>query len=75
MSSLHPQLVKNLQVLHALNKVCQPLKTIFITSDKDMKVALLAAERGIRTYGSDWLMKCVMRQELDLNAPQFAEPL
>jgi hypothetical protein len=29
----------------------------------------------MRTFSSDWLMNCIMRQELDLEAQQFAESL
>ena len=50
-------------------------KTIFVACEEDMEVALLAVKKGIWTFSSDWLMNCVMRQELDLEAPQFAESL
>ncbi|GFP90911.1 mediator of DNA damage checkpoint protein 1 [Phtheirospermum japonicum] len=42
---------------------------------KDMKEALSAVKMGIWTFSSEWLMNCIMRQELDLEAPQFAESL
>lgn len=50
-------------------------ETIFIASEEDMEEGLAAVKRGISTFSSDWLMNCVMRQELDLDAPQFAESL
>lgn len=50
-------------------------RTIFVACEEDMDEALLAVKKGIWTFSSDWLMNCVMRQELDLQAPQFAESL
>ena len=40
-----------------------------------MDEALLAVKSGIRTFSSEWFMNCIMKQELDLDAPQFAESL
>ena len=50
-------------------------KTIFVASEEDMEDALSAVKKGILTFSSEWLMNCIMRQELDLDAPQFAESL
>lgn len=50
-------------------------QTIFIASEEDMEEALLAVKRGIRTFSTDWFMNCIMKQELELDAPQFAESL
>ncbi|XP_051202857.1 uncharacterized protein [Lolium perenne] len=50
-------------------------KTIFLACEEGMELAMDAAKRGIRTFSTDWLMTCVMKQELDLEAPQFAESL
>lgn len=50
-------------------------KTIFIACEEDMDEALSAVKKGIWTFSSDWFMNCVMKQELDLGAPQFAESL
>ncbi|KAF3336773.1 Mediator of DNA damage checkpoint protein 1 [Carex littledalei] len=50
-------------------------KIIFMASEEDMKDALDASKRGVRVFSSEWLMNCVMKQELDLEAPQFAESL
>ncbi|KAK9128880.1 hypothetical protein Syun_017677 [Stephania yunnanensis] len=63
------------KVLCNLKKASEPSKTIYIACEEDMVEALSAAKRGIRTYSSDWFMCCIMRQELDLQAPQFAESL
>lgn len=52
-----------------------PSKTIFIACEEDMDEALLAVKKGIWIFGSEWFMSCIMRQELDLEAPQFAESL
>ncbi|GLT74180.1 hypothetical protein SLA2020_459930 [Shorea laevis] len=62
-------------IIHGLDKVNEAWNTIFIASEDDMEEALSAAKRGILTFSSDWLMNCVMGQELDLDAPQFAESL
>ncbi|KAK8950318.1 hypothetical protein KSP40_PGU002160 [Platanthera guangdongensis] len=53
----------------------EPTKTIFIACKEDMVEALLAAKMGGRTFTSDWLMNCVMTQQLDLDPPQFTESL
>ncbi|KAK8959540.1 hypothetical protein KSP40_PGU011487 [Platanthera guangdongensis] len=58
-----------------LRSMVEPAKTIFISCEEDMEEALLAAKMGVRTFTSDWLMNCVMTQELDLDAHQFAESL
>ncbi|PIA48277.1 hypothetical protein AQUCO_01400695v1 [Aquilegia coerulea] len=62
-------------VVRSLSKVHEPLKTIFVACEEDMEEAMLAAKSGISTYSSEWFMSCVMRQELDMQAPQFAESL
>lgn len=50
-------------------------KTIFVACEEDMDEALSAVKKGIWTFSSDWFMNCIMKQELDLGAPQFAECL
>ena len=50
-------------------------KTIYVASEVEMKEALVAVNRGIWTFSSEWFMNCVMKQELDFDAPQFAESL
>ncbi|KAK8948352.1 hypothetical protein KSP39_PZI005983 [Platanthera zijinensis] len=62
-------------VILDLWNMVEPVKTIFTACEKDMEEALLAAKMGVRTFTSDWLMNCVMTQELDLVAHQFAESL
>ncbi|XVE95859.1 hypothetical protein REPUB_Repub02eG0170400 [Reevesia pubescens] len=62
-------------IIRGLDKVNEASKTIFIACEEDMEEALSALKKGIRTFSSDWLMNCVMKQELDLEAPQFAESL
>lgn len=63
------------QVISGLKKVKEPSKTIFVACEEDMEEARFAVKKGIRTFSTDWLMNCVMTQELDLEAPQFAESL
>ncbi|KAK8926386.1 hypothetical protein KSP39_PZI018625 [Platanthera zijinensis] len=58
-----------------LRSMVEPTKTIFIACEEDMEEALLAAKMGVRTFTSDWLMNCVMAQEIDLDAHQFTESL
>ncbi|KAG8646596.1 hypothetical protein MANES_09G016500v8 [Manihot esculenta] len=62
-------------IISGLDKVNEASKTIFVACEEDMEEALSAAKKGIRTFSSDWLMNCVMKQELDLQALQFAESL
>lgn len=62
-------------VICDLNKVTIPQKTIFVASEEDMEEALSAVKKGLWTFSNDWLINCIMRQELDLDAPQFAESL
>ncbi|KAM2242216.1 hypothetical protein ACFX1S_009200 [Malus domestica] len=62
-------------IIGELEKVNEASKTIFVACEEDMEKVSLAIEKGIWTFSSDWLMNCVMRQELDLEAPQFAESL
>ncbi|XP_024922639.3 uncharacterized protein LOC107431598 isoform X1 [Ziziphus jujuba] len=62
-------------VIGGLKKVKEPSRTIFVACEEDMEEARFAVKKGIWTFSSDWLMNCVMSQELDLEAPQFAESL
>lgn len=50
-------------------------RTIFVACEEDTDEALLAVKSGVRTFNSEWFMNCIMKQELDLDAPQFAESL
>ncbi|KAL3339189.1 hypothetical protein AABB24_028030 [Solanum stoloniferum] len=62
-------------VIRELNQVKDESKTIFVACEEDMDEALSAVKKGIWTFSSDWFMNCIMKQELDLGAPQFAECL
>ncbi|KAK4373726.1 hypothetical protein RND71_009110 [Anisodus tanguticus] len=62
-------------VIRGLDQVKDESKTIFVACEEDMDEALSAVKKGIWTFSSDWFMNCVMKQELDLGAPQFAESL
>ncbi|XP_009597056.1 BRCT-containing protein 1-like isoform X1 [Nicotiana tomentosiformis] len=62
-------------VIHGLHQVKDDSKTIFVACEEDMDEALSAVKKGIWTFSSDWFMNCIMKQELDLGAPQFAESL
>lgn len=62
-------------VIRGLNQVKDECKTIFVACEEDMDEALSAVKKGIWTFSSDWFMNCIMKQELDLGAPQFAECL
>ncbi|XP_021741099.1 uncharacterized protein LOC110707378 [Chenopodium quinoa] len=57
------------------SKRSEKSSTIFVASEEDMEEALLAVKNGLRTFSSEWFMTCIMKQELDLDAPQFAESL
>ncbi|XP_039128831.1 uncharacterized protein LOC120264968 isoform X3 [Dioscorea cayenensis subsp. rotundata] len=62
-------------VIAKLANIKEPSRTIFLACEEDMTEALAAAKKGVRTFSSDWFMNCIMRQELDLEGPQFAESL
>lgn len=64
-----------MQIIAKLSQVNAASKTIFVACEEDMDEAIVAVKKGIWTFSSDWLMNCVMRQELDFEAPQFAESL
>lgn len=64
-----------IQVNIGFAKISEKSRTIFIACEEDMDEALLAVKSGVRTFSSEWLMNCIMKQELDLDAPQFAESL
>ncbi|KAL8095318.1 uncharacterized protein LOC141689960 [Apium graveolens] len=63
------------KVIHGMDKVNEASKTIYVASEVEMKEALVAVNKGIWTFSSEWFMNCVMKQELDFDAPQFAESL
>uniref|UniRef100_A0A452YZL8 BRCT domain-containing protein n=14 Tax=Triticinae TaxID=1648030 RepID=A0A452YZL8_AEGTS len=63
------------KIISKLDEIDEPSKTIFLACEEGMELAMDAAKRGIKTFSSEWLMTCVMRQEVDLDAPPFAESL
>ncbi|KAK1408494.1 hypothetical protein QVD17_40324 [Tagetes erecta] len=62
-------------VIRNVEKVKDSSKSIYVASEDDMEEALLAIKKGISTFSNEWLMNCVMKQDLELDAPQFAESL
>ncbi|CAJ2671573.1 unnamed protein product [Trifolium pratense] len=62
-------------VISGLEKVNEGSITIFVTCEEDIEETIMASKKGIRTFSSEWFMNCVMRQELDLEAPQLIESL
>ncbi|VAH06757.1 unnamed protein product [Triticum turgidum subsp. durum] len=63
------------KIISKLDDIDEPSKTIFLACEEGMELAMDAAKRGIKTFSSEWLMTCVMKQEVDLDAPPFAESL
>ncbi|KAG4396194.1 hypothetical protein GLYMA_19G134000v4 [Glycine max] len=62
-------------VISGLEKVNETSTKIFVACEEDTEEAMIAAQKGIWTFSSEWFMNCVMRQELDLEASQFAASL
>ncbi|KAL7587639.1 hypothetical protein Lser_V15G38701 [Lactuca serriola] len=62
-------------VIGSVEKAKDSGKTIFVASEEGMEEALSAVKKGIATFSNEWFMNCVMKQELDLEAPKFAESL
>ncbi|KAH7330824.1 hypothetical protein KP509_20G003800 [Ceratopteris richardii] len=54
-------------------KLCR--ETVVIACEDDISEALMAAKEGLATFSSEWLMSCIMKQELDRTSSQFAESL
>ncbi|WVZ98307.1 hypothetical protein U9M48_043768 [Paspalum notatum var. saurae] len=63
------------KIIKKLSELDEPSQTIFLVCEEETELALLAAKSGIKTFSSDWFMSCVMKQELDLEAPQFTVSL
>ncbi|KXG21877.1 uncharacterized protein LOC8077933 [Sorghum bicolor] len=59
------------KIIKKLSELDEPSLTIFLVCEEEAELALVAAKSGIKTFSSDWFMSCVMKQELDLEAPQF----
>ncbi|RLN27565.1 mediator of DNA damage checkpoint protein 1 isoform X1 [Panicum miliaceum] len=63
------------KIIKRLSELDEPSHAIFLVCEEETELALVAAKRGIKTFSSDWFMSCVMKQELDLEAPQFTVSL
>ncbi|GJN14379.1 hypothetical protein PR202_gb01202 [Eleusine coracana subsp. coracana] len=63
------------KIIQKLSESEEASKTIFLVCEEETELALVAARNGIKTYSSDWFMGCVMKQELDLEAPEFTVSL
>lgn len=64
-----------MQVLANLEEAIGCLDAIVVACEEDISEALMAAKAGLPTYSSEWLMSCIMKQELDVTNTQFAESL
>lgn len=62
-------------MIGGVNKVKEVTKAIYIGCVEDTVGALFAAKKGVWTFSSEWLMNCVMKQQLELQVPQFVESL
>ncbi|XP_050229810.1 uncharacterized protein LOC126678936 isoform X2 [Mercurialis annua] len=62
-------------IICGLKKINEASSTIYIACEEDMEEALSAAKKGLLSFCSEWLMNCIMRQDLDLQALQFAQSL
>lgn len=63
------------KVLSSLEEAKGSSSAIVVACEDDISEALMAAKAGLPTYSSEWLMCCIMRQELDMTTPQFTESL
>ncbi|VFR02656.1 unnamed protein product [Cuscuta campestris] len=59
-------------VIGRVEKVKDKDKSIFVACEEDTDEAQLAAQKGIRCFSSEWFMNCIMKQQLDIGASQFA---
>ncbi|KAG6553336.1 hypothetical protein Mapa_005070 [Marchantia paleacea] len=48
---------------------------IVIASEEDTELAMAAAKEGLYTYNSDWLLTCIVKQDLDFSVAQLPESL
>lgn len=62
-------------MISGVNKIKQPSRTIYIGCEKDIVGALFAARKGVWSFSSEWLMNCVMKQQLGLELPQSNESI
>ncbi|KAI5079275.1 hypothetical protein GOP47_0004754 [Adiantum capillus-veneris] len=63
------------KVLASFEEAKQCVDAIVVACEDDISEALIAAKEGLPTYSSEWLMSCIMKQELDMTTTQFAESL
>ncbi|MCO5580772.1 hypothetical protein L7F22_034642 [Adiantum nelumboides] len=63
------------KVLGSFEEAKSCLDAIVVACEDDISEALMAAKEGLPTYSSEWLMNCIMKQELDMTTTQFAESL
>lgn len=68
-------LLELFQVIRGVDKVNDATKTIYIGCEEDTAEALRAAKKRVWTFSSEWLMKCVLTQQLELQVTQFVESL
>ncbi|XP_056843429.1 uncharacterized protein LOC108811718 [Raphanus sativus] len=62
-------------VIRGLDEVNEASKTIYIGCEEDTAEALCAAKKRVWTFSSEWLMNCVLKQQLELQVTQFVESL
>ncbi|KAF2601404.1 hypothetical protein F2Q70_00024434 [Brassica cretica] len=62
-------------VIKGVDKVNDASKTIYIGCEEDTAEALRAAKKRVWTFSSEWLMNCVLKQQLELQVTQFVESL
>ncbi|CAN8317837.1 unnamed protein product [Cochlearia groenlandica] len=62
-------------LVRRVDKVKEASKAIYIRCKEDTVEALYAAKKRIMTFNSEWLMNCVMKQQLELQLSQFVESL
>ncbi|CAH2058532.1 unnamed protein product [Thlaspi arvense] len=62
-------------VIRGVEKVKEASKAIYIGCEEDTEEALCAAKKRVWTFSSEWLMNCVMKQQLELQVSQFVESL
>ncbi|CAN7007167.1 unnamed protein product [Brassica oleracea var. botrytis] len=53
-------------VINGVDKVKEASKTIYIGCEEDTAEALRAAKKRVWTFSSEWLMNCVLKQQLEL---------
>ncbi|XP_047318170.1 uncharacterized protein LOC124921541 [Impatiens glandulifera] len=62
-------------VINGVEEAEDVSKTIMVACEEDSGDAIAAALEGMWTFGSEWFLDCIMKQELDFDALQFVESL